>query len=1093
MTGDQLPLDSTQNLNQRLDIDFALEAAGLGVWELDPVTKQILWDNRCRALFGLATQNYLPYEQAIQHIHPDDVDRVHQAVQWAMNPLSGGQYDETYRTLGADDGKLRWVRFYGKGYFSETGVIYRLAGVAQDVTEQMLTQQQEAADRQVAQRLQRAYEAITASTPDLMYIFDLNYRFTYANQALLDMWGSSWEQSIGKSLLENGYEHWHAQMHEREIDQVVATQRPIRGEVSFPHATLGRRIYDYVFAPVLNERGEVEAVAGTTRDITEIKQAQEHLRESEARFRSLIEEAPVATMLMVGPDHTIEVANEVMINMLGKGPNIVGQAATLAVPELASQAFLQLLDQVYTSGKAHEAKAMPGELVINGVAKLHYFDFTYKPLRDQAGQIFGIISMAMDVTEQVLAQQKIADSQRELLTLFEQSPVGLATLSADENLVFQWVNPFYGELVARKPEEIVGKPLLAALPEIKGQGFDDILKNVIATGVPFIAPEIAVDILRDDRLTTIYVNLTYQPRKGTEGTVEGILVVATDVTEQVLTRKKIEENEGKLRAILATAPAGIGLFVGRDLVVENPNQTFIDIVGKGPDIAGRPLREVMPELISEGQPFLQILDDVFTSGEPFITPGALVKIVQNGVLTNNYYNISYSPVRNAAGEVYAILDIAIDVTQEVKARQQLQETEATLRGAIHLADMGTWTMDLRTGKTTYSERLKALFEFTQDAIDNDQLYTLIQESDRARVTEAVARAAQADSGGLLDEEYGILIQRTGRHRIVRAQAQMYFDEQKQPVKMVGTMRDVTRDRQTQVALEQQVQEHTEELGAANEELAATNEELTASNEELQVANETAVRANEQLEAAIHDLKRSNDNLQQFAYIASHDLQEPLRKIQSFSTLLLAQYGGQLDEDGRNFLERIQVSGGRMSTLIRDLLTYSRVATRQQDFGLINSQNVMNQVIQTLDFQLQQSEAHLEIDALPMVRGDATQLGQLFQNLLTNAIKFTQKGVPPRIRITATVVSRSELPIPVNASQQTSRYHRLCVIDKGIGFDSKYQERIFQLFQRLHGKNEYAGTGIGLAICQRVVENHGGVITADSQPGQGATFCVYLPA
>jgi PAS domain S-box-containing protein len=167
----------------------------------------------------------------------------------------------------------------------EEGKITGLIVVVTDVTEKVETRVKIEEDK-------RLYETITQNTPDLIYAFDLNYRFTYANEALLKMWGRTWKDSAGRGLLELGYEPWHAEMHEREIDQVVATKKPIRGEVSFPHAEMGRRIYDYIFAPVINEKGEVEAVTGTTRDISDIKNAQDELKKSEERFRSLAETLP---------------------------------------------------------------------------------------------------------------------------------------------------------------------------------------------------------------------------------------------------------------------------------------------------------------------------------------------------------------------------------------------------------------------------------------------------------------------------------------------------------------------------------------------------------------------------------------------------------------------------------------------------------------------------------------------------------------------------------------------------------------------------------------------------------------------------------
>lgn len=170
------------------------------------------------------------------------------------------------------------------------GTVCGITIMATDITEEVRNGQIADTAREEAEKLRRLYETITASTPDLIYVFDLNYRFIYANQALLNMWGSTWEHSIGKGLRENGYEEWHAVMHEREIDQVVDTRKPIRGEVSFPHATLGSRVYDYIFVPVLDAKGNVEAVAGTTRDITELKNTEQALKKSEERLEQQVKD-----------------------------------------------------------------------------------------------------------------------------------------------------------------------------------------------------------------------------------------------------------------------------------------------------------------------------------------------------------------------------------------------------------------------------------------------------------------------------------------------------------------------------------------------------------------------------------------------------------------------------------------------------------------------------------------------------------------------------------------------------------------------------------------------------------------------------------
>ncbi|GAB3011425.1 sensor histidine kinase [Spirosoma pulveris] len=271
-------------------------------------------------------------------------------------------------------------------------------------------------------------------------------------------------------------------------------------------------------------------------------------------------------------------------------------------------------------------------------------------------------------------------------------------------------------------------------------------------------------------------------------------------------------------------------------------------------------------------------------------------------------------------------------------------------------------------------------------------------------------------------------------------------------------------------------------------------DLTAQKETeqlLKVKNEQLAQTNIALEISNQALNRSNSNLQQFAYVASHDLQEPLRKVQQFGDLLKNRYAAQLG-DGVNYLERMQSAASRMSTLIRDLLSFSRISTQQDTVAPVALTAVFKNVLNDLDLRIQETDAVITIDPLPSLQGDQSQLEQLFQNLMTNALKFRRPDVQPVIHVSAELVAARQLPTSIKPTQQMKSYYRINVADNGIGFEEKYVDRIFQVFQRLHGKSEFVGTGIGLAICEKVVANHGGAISASSQPGQGATFSVYLP-
>ncbi|GAB3894716.1 sensor histidine kinase [Spirosoma agri] len=256
-----------------------------------------------------------------------------------------------------------------------------------------------------------------------------------------------------------------------------------------------------------------------------------------------------------------------------------------------------------------------------------------------------------------------------------------------------------------------------------------------------------------------------------------------------------------------------------------------------------------------------------------------------------------------------------------------------------------------------------------------------------------------------------------------------------------------------------------------------------------------------LKDANDELNRANGNLQQFASVASHDLQEPLRKIQSFGSLLQNQYADQLGE-GRTYLDRMQSAANRMSILIRDLLSYSRISAIHDNRHLIPLSAVVQTVLMDLELVIAETGAVVQVDALPEVLGDSVQLGQLFQNLLGNALKFSRPdpsrrpkastAKTPLIQIRVQTLLAKNLPTTIKPSLSAPLYYRIDVIDNGIGFEQKHADRIFQVFQRLHGKSEFSGTGIGLAICEKVVTNHGGAIAATSRPGQGATFSVYLP-
>ncbi|MEA1905911.1 MAG: ATP-binding protein [Euryarchaeota archaeon] len=268
-----------------------------------------------------------------------------------------------------------------------------------------------------------------------------------------------------------------------------------------------------------------------------------------------------------------------------------------------------------------------------------------------------------------------------------------------------------------------------------------------------------------------------------------------------------------------------------------------------------------------------------------------------------------------------------------------------------------------------------------------------------------------------------------------------------------------------------------ELGERKRQLDEERSKVLDKVEELEEQITRRETAEGELKRTVTDLRRSNAELEQFAYVASHDLQEPLRMVSSYMQLLSRRYVGKLDSDADDFIGFAVDGAKRMQVLINDLLVYSRVGTRGKPFEPTNCEDVLNQVLSNLEVAIDESGAVFTHDLLPTVAADASQLTQLFQNLIGNAIKFHGDD-PPLVHV---------------AAERKGDEWEFSVTDNGIGIEPEYFERIFVIFQRLHGREEYSGTGIGLAVCKKIVERHGGRMWVESEQGRGATFCFTIPA
>jgi PAS domain S-box-containing protein len=412
-----------------------------------------------------------------------------------------------------------------------------------------------------------------------------------------------------------------------------------------------------------------------------------------------------------------------------------------------------------------------------------------------------------------------------------------------------------------------------------------------------------------------------------------------------------------------------------------------------------------------------------------------------------------------------IAGIAIEQKQVDKERSRLEERfratfEQAAVGIAHAAVEGRF---LRLNQKfcdlvgyTHEELLSLTF---QDITYPDDLY-----ADLEYMRQLLAGEIETF---LMDKRY---IRKDSSPIWVKLTVSLVRDSSGEPNYVIAAIQDITNLKEIQQALHQ-----------ANEGLELRVQERTAAlrnaNQQLQWEMTERKEAEQQLKQANAELARSNQELEQFAYVASHDLREPLRKIKSYTDLLAKRYQGQLDEKADKYIAYITDGALRMQTLITDLLTYSRVGREEIALAPTDLNAVLNRTLTDLSTAIQESKALITTDALPTVRANSCQMGQLLQNLIANAIKFSGKQ-PPQIQIRAVEHDQS---------------WTISVQDNGIGIEPQYADRIFIIFQRLHTRDEYPGTGIGLAICKKIVERHGGEIWVESEPGRGTTFSFTLPA
>ncbi|MBJ6107666.1 PAS domain-containing protein [Hymenobacter sp. BT523] len=843
--------------------------------------------------------------------------------------------------------------------------------------------------------------------------------------------------------------------------------------------------------------------------------AEEALRESQAReqtarqqaerernlLQALLTQAPVAIGLFQGEDCVVSAANDLLCAMWGHAPaQVLGRPLLDGVPELRGQGFTELMQQVARTRVPFVGTEAPAQLrQPDGSVQTHYFNFVYQPLYAPDGSVLGVVDIAIDVTEQVLARQQMEQLNQELemrvtarsaeakAALFEaekqreqahqqqarlgqilgQMPAAIATLSGPMHR-FAYFNAAYGAISADRA--VLGQTVAEVFPELVEQGIIGLLDQVYTSGELFVGTEIMLMI--QDAATgqpePRYLDFTYQPLLDGQQQPEGVLVFALDVTERVRTRKQAETLQTAILAVtrrqaqerenayqlFEQAPAAVCLLREPDHRIEYLNPAYQALFA-GQELRGQTLAQVQPDNAA----LVTLFDGVYQHGETQFQREVPVSVPQGPGQPplRRYFDFTYQAYREE-GRIVGVSLFGFDVTERVRASQAVEAQRAELqrlfaqapvaiallRGPELVIELANGAVETIWGRAAAQVLGRPYFEALPETAGQgfeQILAQVLQTGQPFIVTEAPVLLPRAHTGRPVQGFVNFVFQ-------------PLFDEQGHTTGLLAMGTEVTE----QVHARQQVQSLNEELATINEELNATNEELNESNRRL---------------------LRTNADLDTFVYTASHDLKAPIANIEGLLDVL-SEYLPPADQEPLvpQLMHRMRGAIARFQQTVGHLTDVSHL---QYHTGQSQEEVDVARVVEDVRLDLlpllegTQAQLLLDVAHCPPVRFALKDLRSIVYNLLSNAVKYRAPDRAPVVHI-RTRCAPQQLVLEVQ--------------DNGLGLDAPQQGKLFQMFKRLHYHVE--GSGVGLYLIKRLIENAGGTIAVRSAPGVGSTFTVTLP-
>ncbi|WP_439882131.1 PAS domain-containing sensor histidine kinase [Pontibacter sp. MBLB2868] len=888
---------------------------------------------------------------------------------------------------------------------------------------------------------------------------------------------------------------------------------------------------------------------------------QEIFNEMPGNFLVLKPNIPYFTILAVSDD-LLQITAQERSNVVGKGVFEVYPVNPDALTATGPSSLKRSLEEVIRTKKSIVLPVVrydvPDE---TGSFEERHWWASNKPVIDKDNTVSYIIHTSFDVTDKVKAENKASqlleelslrktkeDSNARFRNLVEQAPVAIAVFRGD-NFVAEVANRSFLPLVGKTWEEFVGKPLFDSLPETR-QKLEPIAREVVRSGKPFHANELEVELIRNGKARTCYFDCVWEPFHENDGSISGFVAVASEVTEQVLYRKKIEESEQQLRSFVESAPFPIGVYIGREMRIQFANKAMLRAYGKGSNVIGKLYTEVLSEI--DPKIYAQ-LEKVITTGQPYHVKDEQIEVVMDGKPQTFIYDYSFLPLYDARGEIYGVINTAVDVTDLRLAYQRLALSEAQLQAVIDATPECIKIIDPDGTLQYMNPSGLEIIGGGAGMLGNSCVFDVIAPEHRDKWIKNHERICKGES---LSWDFEI-VTLTGKRRSMETHAVPLPGAK--GTRHLAVTRDITERKKSELALQESEesfrmfanniqnlawmaepdgwifwynQRWFEYTGTTLEEMLgwgwekvhhpdyidhvlAFVKEAWAKGETWEmtfplrghdgkyhwfltrayavkdengkvvrwIGTNTNVDSQKQAEAELEEKNKEltliNNDLDNFIYAASHDLKSPISNIEGL-LLFLTEELKSGEGQGSEAAHIMHLMKGSVERFKKTIESLTDVVKLQQESSatkvMVSLPEVVRDVTLDLDSLIKEHgvQVHVDLDDCLLIHFSEKNLRSVVYNLMSNAIKYHSPTRVPEIFITC---------------KSTDEHHILVVKDNGLGMKVGQEKQLFSMFKRFHDHVE--GTGIGLYMVKKMVENVGGYIEVKSKLGEGTTFNVYF--